>query len=82
MAFSLSSKSRISDTIVSASWGILVVQANITYPRSRLRFRFFTKIAQKLARTADVIILGIIDDALDVRSVNCSFRTFPYLMSG
>ena len=42
-----------------------MVYADITYPAVVLHFRFFAKITQKLARTADAVVLCITDNALD-----------------
>ena len=59
--------------------GYFVVYADITYPAVVLHFRFFAKITQKLARTADGVVLGIIDDTLDVGG-KLLLAYLPYLL--
>ena len=72
------SKSRISDIMVLLL-EYFVVYADITYPAVVLHFRFFAKITQKLARTANAVVLCITDNALDVGS-KLFLAYFPYLL--
>lgn len=71
------SKSRISDIMV-CFWGILWSMQTSHIPQSSF-VSFFAKITQKLARTANAVVLCITDNALDVGS-KLFLAYFPYLL--